>query len=434
MDRLSQIASHLLPTSNTVVDLKSKNPGDVVIVSAYRTAITKGGRGSFKSLKSEDILYYLLKKFNDLKIVSPKLVEEITVGNVLNKGAGANEHRAACLAAGFPKEVPVLALNRQCSSGLMAVNDIANKIIANQIDIGLACGVESMSTFFGPSAVYQLSDTLSKDKEATKCLIPMGITNENVAEKFGISRKEQDKFSAASYQKAEKALKNNLFKNEILSLEIELEEENDNDDDDDDEDDENDNAEKKVTNKIKHKLVVDRDEGPRMNVTPESLSKIRPAFKKNGVTHAGNASQVSDGAALVLLMKRSVAESLDLKPIGKYIGCVSVGVAPEIMGVGPAYAIPKVLTKFKLSADDIKIFEINEAFAAQCLYSIHTCNIPMEKVNPRGGAIALGHPLGATGARQVSTLLNQLQDGEIGLTSMCVGSGMGAAALFAKEG
>lgn len=405
MNRLSQLSAHLSssqPSSES--HIKSKNPEDVVVVSAYRTAITRGRKGGFKDLRTEDLLYYLLKEFDKKKVIDFNKIEDVACGNVLNPGAGANELRAACLAAGIPYHVPFVSINRQCSSGLMSVNYIANQIKTGQINIGLACGAESMSTYYGPKSLPVISDELlDQSDEAGKCLIPMGITNENIAEKFNIDRITQDKFAANSFSKAERAIDSNVFVTEILPITLQ-------------------NGE-----------TIDKDEGIRKGTTFETLSKLRPAFKKDGTTHAGNSSQISDGAAIVLLAKRSVAQQLNLPIIGKYVMTQVVGVPPEIMGVGPAYAIPKLLSHVGITHDQVQIFEINEAFAAQCLYSAEKCGIPVAKVNPRGGAIALGHPLGCTGARLVATILNELQTGQLGVVSMCIGSGMGAAALFVKE-
>jgi acetyl-CoA acyltransferase 1 len=413
MERLNQLSGQLSPSSKQ--SILQKNPDDVVIVAAYRTALTKGGKGGFKDVGSDYILAKFLEAFLAKTGVDPKLIEDVACGNVLNRAAGASEHRGACLAAGIPNSAAFLAINRQCSSGLMAISDIANKIKCGEIDCGLAAGVESMSSNYGPQSIPKVDHHLQDNPEMAKCLIPMGITNENVASKYSIPRTKQDAFAADSYQKAERAVSSGAFKDEILPIESLLAEE------DDDE---------KVTYK---KIVVDTDEGPRKGVTAESLAKLKPAFNKNGVTHAGNASQVSDGASAVLLMRRSLAEAKGYKIEGKFVLCVSVGVPPEIMGVGPAVAIPSVLKKTGLTVSDVDVFEVNEAFAAQCLYSAEACNIPAKKLNIKGGAIALGHPLGATGARQYATILRLLKKGEIGLTSMCIGTGMGAASVLVKE-
>lgn len=411
MDRLNQLSGFFNGSSKQA--LQQKNPDDVVIVAAYRTILAKGGKGSFKDVGSDYILAKFLEQFIKKTGVDPKLIEDVEIGNVLNGAAGASEHRGAMLSAGIPYTSAFGAVNRQCSSGLIAISDVANKIKTGEIDVGIGGGSESMSKNYGPQSIPKVDSNLMEDEQMNKCLIPMGITNENVAEKFSIPRKDQDEFAAASYQKAEKAVSSGAFADEILPIESLIE---------DPEDDE------KYTS-----VTATKDEGVRPGVTAAGLGKIRPAFKGDGTTTAGNSSQVTDGAAAVLLMRRSVAEKHGYPIVAKYIQCSSVGVPPEIMGVGPAYAIPDVLKKTGLTVDDIAVFEINEAFAAQALYSIKTVGIPIEKVNPNGGAIALGHPLGCTGARQYATILRELKKGEFGVTSMCIGTGMGAASVLLRE-
>lgn len=406
-ERLAEIKDIL--TGEYHNDIRKTRPDDIVIVSAHRSAIGKGFKGSFKDLNTDYLLLQFLNEFFDRLPSSiadhRELIGEVTCGNVLNMGAGATEHRSACLAAGIPFSTPFVAVNRQCSSGLTAINDIANKIKVGQIDIGLALGVESMSKNYGKvNPLGSISDELKADSKAKKCLIPMGFTNENIANKFVITRQMQDEFAANSYKKAESASSRGLFQDEILPI------------------------------RLPNGNKMDKDEGPRSGVSAQSLGTLKPAFiKDKGTTTAGNSSQISDGVAGVLLARRSVAEKLDLPIIGRYVAFQAVGVPPEIMGVGPAYAIPRVLRDVGMSVEDIDIFEINEAFAAQALYCIHKLGIAPEKVNPRGGAIALGHPLGCTGARQVATILRELQQDEVGVVSMCIGTGMGAAAVFVKE-
>lgn len=397
-------------TNKNIDNLKINNPDDIVIVLAYRSPITKGFKGSFKDINTDYLLLNFLQKFNNKLPKNLKnnlnLIDDITCGNVLNKGCGATEHRAAILASGYPYTTSFSAINRQCSSGLTAINDIANKIKTNQIDIGLALGIESMSLNYPlkSNPLGNISNDLKINKNAQTCLIPMGITNENLCKKFNINRSLQDQFASNSYNKASFAIKNNLFLDEILPIDL------------------------------PNGQTISIDEGPRDNVTPETLSLIKPAFiKDNGVTTAGNASQISDGVAGVLLTRRSIANDLDLPILGKYLSFQTIGVPPEIMGVGPAFAIPKVLNSLNLNINDIDIFEINEAFAGQAIYCIQKLNIDFTKVNPRGGAIALGHPLGCTGARQVATILRELKTGQLGVVSMCIGTGMGAAAVFLKE-
>ncbi|GAV52716.1 hypothetical protein ZYGR_0AG07070 [Zygosaccharomyces rouxii] len=409
--RLSEVRDHIAggDSAGYHANVHEKRPDDVVIVSAHRSAIAKGFKGSFKDVNSDYLLLEFLKEFFDQlppQLQNHKeLIGDVACGNVLNKGAGATEHRGAMLAAGLPYQTPFVAINRQCSSGLTAINDIANKIRVGQIDVGLACGVESMTKNYPlKDPLGLISEELKHNEAAKKCMLPMGITNENVSSNFTISRQMQDEYAANSYNKAERAVEQGLFKEEILPL------------------------------RLPDGRVIATDEGPRKGVTSQSLGKLRPAFiKDKGTTTAGNSSQISDGVAGALLTRRSVAEKLGLPILGKYVAFQSVGVPPEIMGVGPAYAIPRVLKDAGLTVSDIDIFEINEAFAAQALYCVRKLGIEIEKVNPKGGAIALGHPLGCTGARQVATILRELQPGQIGVVSMCIGTGMGAAAVFVKE-
>jgi acetyl-CoA acyltransferase 1 len=271
-----------------------------------------------------------------------------------------------------------------------------------------------MSTQYGPQAVTEFSEQLENNKEAANCKVPMGVLSEKMAKEKGIARKDQDAFAASSFQKAVKAQKAGLFDEEIAPLTVKWT-------------DPKTDEEKTIT--------VSKDDGVREGITAESLGKIRPAFAKDGSIHAGNASQISDGASAVLLMKRSTAQRLGQKIIGKFVQASIVGVPPLLMGVGPAAAIPVVLEKTGLNKDDVDIWEINEAFASQCLFCIRELGIPEEKINPKGGAIAFGHPLGVTGARQVATLLTELRrtGQRVGVTSMCVGTGMGMAAVWVAE-
>lgn len=284
------------------------------------------------------------------------------------------------------------------------------------IEIGIGAGAESMSTQYGPGAVSEFSELLESHKEAANCKVPMGVLSEKMAQQKKIPRSEQDKFAASSFQKAVEAQKQGLFDEEIAPLTVKWT-------------DPKTDEEKTIT--------VSKDDGVREGITAESLGKIRPAFSKDssGTIHAGNASQISDGAAAVLLMKRSTAERIGQKIIGKFVQASIVGVPPLLMGVGPAAAIPVVLEKTGLNKDEVDIYEINEAFASQCLFCINELGLDIKKINPKGGAIAFGHPLGVTGARQVSTLLTELRrtKKQIGITSMCIGTGMGMAAVWVAE-
>jgi len=368
----------------------------------------------FKDTAAADLIAGVLRAVIDRSGINPALVEDICVGTALAPGGGATEMRAASLVAGFPDTTSVRTLNRQCSSGLQACVDVANQIRTGMIEVGIGAGVESMSTQYGPQAVTEFSELLESHPEAANCKVPMGVLSEDMAKARGITRASQDAFAAASFQKAVKAQAAGLFKEEIAPLKVKYEDPK--------------SGETK-------EIVVDRDDGIRDGVTVESLGKIRAAFAKDGSIHAGNASQVSDGAAAVLLMKRSTAEKLGQPILGKFVAASIVGVPPLLMGVGPWKAIPKVFELTGLTKDDIDIFEINEAFASQCLWCANELGIPAQKINPKGGAIAFGHPLGCTGARQVSTLLYELKrrGQKVGVTSMCVGTGMGMAAVWVAE-
>ncbi|KAH8108835.1 thiolase [Phellopilus nigrolimitatus] len=395
--------------------LLQKNDNDVVIVAAYRTAITKARKGGFKDTLPEEILTAVLRAVYEKVSLDPKLIEDVAVGNVLPPGGGASAARMAALYAGIPNTAAVNTVNRQCSSGLTSVNQIAMQIMTGQIDIGIGAGVESMTHGYGAGAQpAAFSDKVLSCEEAEDCLIPMGITSENVAAQYGISRAVQDDFAAKSFQKAAAAQKAGKFSAEIVPVTVKV-----------------------VDPKTEEEkeIVVDSDDGVREGVTAASLAKLKPAFKKDGTTHAGNASQVSDGAAAVLLARRSVAKKLGLPVVGKFVTAAVVGVPPKIMGVGPAFAIPKVLAKAGLSKDDIDFYEINEAFASQAVFSIQHLGLPFEKINLRGGAIAMGHPLGCTGSRQIATGFSIAKESgaKVFVTSMCIGSGMGMAAVFVNE-
>lgn len=409
--RLSQVTSHMNASGRA--GLLEKHPDDIVVTTALRSAITKGGRGGFKDTAAADLLTGVFQNLVQRSGIDPNLVEDIAVGTVLAPGGGATEFRAAALAAGFPESAAVHSLNRQCSSGLQACVEVANAIRSGMIEIGIGAGVESMSTQYGPQAVTEFSDLLENNQKAAECKVPMGVLSEQMAKDRNISRKDQDKFAAHSYQKAIAAQRQGLFDNEIVPLKVKF-------------------TDPKTEEETE--ITVSRDDGVR-EVTAESLGKIKPAFAKDGSIHAGNASQISDGAAAVLLMKRSTAERLGQNILGKYVAASVVGVPPLLMGVGPWKAIPVALEKAGVSKDDVDIYEVNEAFASQCLWCVNELGLPMEKINPKGGAIAFGHPLGCTGARQVSTLLYELKrtGKKIGVSSMCVGTGMGMAAVWVAE-
>lgn len=424
--RLTQVSEHLAGVKSMITSsmnlsgptgkaaVLEKHPDDIVVTACLRTPFTKGGKGGLKDTAASDLLAEALKNLIIRSGIDPALVEDIAVGSVLPPGGGATEFRAAALVAGFPVSTSVRSLNRQCSSGLQACVDIVNAIKSGMIEIGIGAGVESMSQHYGPGAVSEFSELLQSNTESANCKVPMGVLSEKMAKEKNISRKVQDEFAASSFQKALHSQNTGLFDDEIAPLKVKWED--------------------PKTGETKD-LVVSKDDGVRPGVTAESLSKIRPAFASDGCIHAGNASQVSDGAAAVLFMKRSTAERLNQKILGKYVAATVVGVAPLLMGIGPWAAIPKVLEKTSLTKEDVDIFEINEAFASQCVWCATELGLDFNKINPQGGAIAIGHPLGCTGARQVSTLLYGLRrkGGRIGVTSMCIGTGMGMAAVWVAE-
>lgn len=408
---------HLNPTSKSTgrAALLQKNPDDIVITFAARTALTKAKKGGLKDTKIDDLIISLLTEVRTRSSLDPNLVEDICLGNVLASGQGYIA-RSAVLAAGYPITTAASATNRFCSSGLLAIQQIANQIIAGSIDVGIAIGAESMSTCPDAGAPEDMSTRILEHPIASQNVQPMGQTSENVAGDFNITRLRMDEFAAKSFQKAEKAQKEGWSVDEIIPITVSWK----------------DPKTGEVTQKI-----VDKDDGIRAGTTAESLGKIRAAFPQwsPSATTGGNASQITDGAAAVLLMKRSTAERNGQPIIAKYAGSTVVGLEPRIMGIGPSYAIPKILGKVGLTKDEVDVFEINEAFASMGVYCVEKLGLDHDKVNPRGGAIALGHPLGCTGTRQVVTALSELKrrDGRIAVTSMCVGTGMGMAGVFVSE-
>lgn len=416
MERAARLAGHLsaAPTSSSA-PAPTKRDDDVVIVVALRTAIQKARRGYFKDSLVEDLLSPMIRETVRRSGVDPKAIGDVVVGNVLGDGSfHQTKMRMAALNAGIPDVVPLKLVNRQCSSGLEAIANVADAIRAGQYDVGLACGVESMSSSNFKWGDGQISAKVAQQSEAAKCLIPMGITSENVASRYGITRREQDELAARSHDRAAAAIAGGEFRDEIVPIEVDV---------------------KDPKTGETHRVRVDTDGGVRKGTTVESLGKLRAVFKKDGSTTAGNASQVSDGAACVLLARRSAATRLGLPVIGCLRSYAVVGCDPSVMGIGPAVAIPVALRRAGLRTDDVDLYEINEAFASQASYCVRELGVPAAKLNVNGGAISLGHPLGCTGARMTATLLNALKrrKGTYGVVSMCIGSGQGAAAVFTRE-
>jgi acetyl-CoA C-acetyltransferase len=390
---------------------------EVVIVSALRTAVGSFG-GNFKNVPAVELGAEVIKAILEETNINPAEVDEVLMGNVLQAGLGQNPARQAAIKAGIPQEVPAMTINKVCGSGLKTVNLAAQAIKAGDGEIFIAGGMENMS-----QAPYvnndlrwgkkmgngEFVDVMIKD--GLSCAFNdyhMGITAENIVEKWNLSRTEQDEFAAMSQQRAEKAMAEDRFADEIIPV--------------------------SVPQRRGEDLVVDKDEHPRKGVTAEGLAKLRPVFKKDGTVTAGNSSGINDGAAAFLIMSKDKAEKLGLEIIANITAYASAGVDPAIMGTGPIPATRKVLSQTGLDISDIDLIEANEAFAAQSLAVARELDFDMEKVNVNGGAIALGHPIGASGARILVTLLHEMKkrDSKTGLATLCIGGGQGAATLVKK--
>jgi acetyl-CoA acyltransferase 1 len=416
MDRVARISSEVKAPNKEggFGKIGVKAPTDVVVVSALRTPFTKSNRGDLKDTAPEVLLATVVAAVVKDSKIDPNLIEDMQVGNVNQPAAGALTSRIAQLLAELPIKVPVAAVNRQCSSGLEACAIIAAKIKTGIIECGLGCGVESMTLFSMNDIVdpAKLSDASFDHPIASNCLLNMGETSEIMAERYKITRKDVDTYAAESFRRAVEAQKNGLFDAEITPVKTTIKD-----------------KDGKVT-----QVTVTKDDGIRP--TPiETLSKLKPSFRGDGISHAGNSSQVVDGAAAVLLMTRRMANKLGLKIMGKFISHSVIGVPPDVMGIGPTVAIPMALSQAGINVNDVDIFELNEAFASVAVLAIRELKLDAKKVNPKGGAIAFGHPLGTTGARQVATLLNELKrtGKKVGVISMCIGTGMGAAAVLEAE-
>ncbi len=382
---------------------------EVAIVAAVRTAIGKGGRGSLKDVRPDTLAAAVIAEAVRRAKLKPDDIEDVVLGCAMPEAEqGMNVARIASLLAGLPDKASAMTINRFCSSGLNAVADVAKAIMVGEIDIGIGGGVESMSLV--PMGGHRPSANPELMEKNPNAYAPMGITAENVAKKYGVSRADQDAFALESHKRAVAAIAGGRFKDEIVPVEVDL-----------------------YTDDGKKKRVTfDTDEGPRKDTSPEGLAKLKPAFDKEGSVTAGNASQVSDGAAAVVLVELEKAKKLGLPVLGKFKAFATAGVPPELMGIGPIPAIKKLLEKNGLKVADVDLFELNEAFASQALACVRELGLDVAKVNPNGGAIALGHPLGCTGARQIATLLSEMKrrGAKRGVVSMCIGGGMGAAGLI----
>ena len=387
---------------------------EAVIVSAVRTPVGKAKRGSLVKFRPDDLAAIVMKEVvkRTNGAVKPEDIDDVIIGNAFPEAEqGLNMARIAVFRAGFPDSVPAVTVNRFCSSGLQSIADGCFKVMSGQYDIVIAGGSENMSMV--PMTGNKLTPNPYLADNMPQAYINMGLTAENVAEKYNISREEQDEYAYYSNMKAVNAINEGKFKDEIIPVEIE-------------------SVVYENGKRVVKKKIFEIDEGPRANTTIEGLSKLKPVFRTGGSVTAGNSSQMSDGAAAVLIMSKEKAEELGLKPLAKFIAYSVAGCPPELMGIGPSVAIPKVLNAANMSLDNIDLFEINEAFASQFLYCCKNLNIDMEKVNVNGGAIALGHPLGCTGAKLTVQLIYEMRRRGLkyGIVSMCIGGGMGAAGIF----
>ena len=386
---------------------------EAVIVSAVRTAVGKARKGTLAHVRPDEMAAAVIKEvLRRAEPVKPEMVEDVIMGCAFPEAEqGLNVARVALLRAGLPPSVPGQTINRFCSSGLQAIAFAAERIIAGFGTCIIAGGVESMSMV--PMTGNKLAPNPYLAENYPEVYVSMGQTAENVARKYGITREEQDAFGYRSHMRAIAAQDAGKFKDEIVPLEVE-----------------------KVVWKdgevVTQKVIFDTDEGPRRDTSLEAMAKLKPAFVKDGTVTAGNSSQMSDGAAAVLVMERGRAESLGLKPLARFVGYAVGGVPPEIMGIGPTVAVPKVLELTGLSLKDIGLIELNEAFAAQSIAVIRELGLDEEITNVNGGAIALGHPLGCTGAKLTVQIVNEMRrrDVQFGLVTMCIGGGMGAAGIF----
>lgn len=388
---------------------------EFVIVSAVRTAIGKYG-GTLKNVSSGHLATIVIKEAMKRAGITPEQVDEVILGEVRQQTDESNVARVAAIRAGIPVTSPAFTINRLCASGMQAIGSAVQQIAFGQAEIVVAGGTENMSLAplylrgarFGGDNVQIFDSNRENGQQPQEIYGPhlgMGMTAENVAERFNISREDQDKFAVESQRRAQEAIANGKFKDEIVPVEVKM---------------------KKET------IVFDRDEFPRPGTTLEVLAKLKPAFKEDGTVTAGNACGRNDGAAALVIMTRKKAEELGLKPLAKIVDWTAAGVDPEIMGIGPVPAVKKLLERTGKSLDEIGLIELNEAFASQALACIRQLNLDMEKVNVNGGAIALGHPLGATGARIVVTLLHEMmrRKEKYGIATLCVGGGQGMATML----
>lgn len=388
------------------------------IVSTLRTAVGKAGRGTLKNYRPEDLgARSVVGAMNKVDGLEPEMVDDVIMGCAFPEGPqGMNVGRIIAQKAGLPDSVPGATVNRFCSSGLQTIAMASQAVATGTADVVVAGGAESMSAVPMSGFFFQPDPQLTEDD--IDYYVSMGITAENVAERYGISREDQDAFSYRSHQRAVDAIDNERFKDEIVPLEVKETYYN--------------GADFGKGSTHTKETTFDIDEGPRRDTSVEALSGLRPAFRRKGTVTAGNSSQTSDGGAASVVMSQKMVDDLGVDPLARIVGFAVAGVAPEYMGIGPVEAIPKALKQTDLSLDDIGLVELNEAFAAQALAVIREIGLDEDMVNVNGGAIALGHPLGCTGAKLTSTLVHEMIRREVryGICTMCVGGGMGAAGII----
>jgi acetyl-CoA acyltransferase len=403
---------------------------EAVIVSSVRTPVGKAFKGTLRATRPDDLAAIAMQEaIRRVPGLDPREIEDVILGCAMPEGeAGMNVARIASQRAGLPAEIPAITINRFCSSGLQAIAMAAERIMVGHADVILAGGTESMSMI--PMGGNKISPNPWLMDHYPDAYLSMGLTAENVAKKYGITREKADEFSLASHQKALAAIAAGKFKDEIVPVEVQATIVSNG----------SNGSQKALTasgHAAKAKTTTSRfeiDEGPRADTSLEALAKLKPAFHARGTTTAGNSSQTSDGAAAAVIMSAERARALGAKPMARFLGFATAGVPAEIMGIGPAFAIPKALKIAGLKLDQIDVIELNEAFAVQSLSVIQEAGLDPARVNPNGGAIALGHPLGCTGAKLTASILRELErrNARYGMVTMCIGGGMGAAGIFER--
>ncbi len=392
-----------------------------VIVSSVRTPVGKAFKGTLRTTRPDDLAAIaMLEAIRRVPGLKPADIEDVILGCAMPEGeAGMNVARIASQRAGLPPEVPAITINRFCSSGLQAIAMAAERIMIGHADVILAGGTESMSMI--PMGGNKVSPNPWLMDHYPDAYLSMGLTAENLAKKYNITREMADEFSLASHQKALAAIAAGKFKDEIVPVEVQTTVVAA-------------AASGRAAKATTSTAIFDMDEGPRADTSMEALAKLKPAFHARGTTTAGNSSQTSDGAAATIVMSADRARALGAKPLARFLGFAAAGVPAEIMGIGPAFAIPKVLKLTGLTLDQIDVIELNEAFAVQSLAVIQQAGLDPSRINPNGGAIALGHPLGCTGAKLTASILREMErrGAHYGMVTMCIGGGMGAAGIFER--